>query len=109
MELQKHNNKSINRIGISRRMYHLGWKRWAKSREYILNDKSKSLTAEDISKITDTTEVSFTAPSVGTVLKIDTATGYLAEDGDDDTMEFEVVKVYNLADQQPAVKVMRIK
>ena len=74
-----------------------------------INAKSKSLTAEDISKITDTTEVSFTAPSVGTVLKIDTATGYLAEDGDDDTMQFEVVKVYNLADQQPAVKVMRIK
>lgn len=62
-----------------------------------------------VNALTDTKEVAFSAPSVGTILKIDTTTGYLAADGDDSTMEFEVVKVYNLADQQPAVKVMRVK
>lgn len=35
------------------------------------------------------------------------ATGYLATDGDG-TVKFEVVKVYTLADGQPAVKLMRI-
>lgn len=36
------------------------------------------------------------------------ATGYLAKDGDG-TIEFQVVKVYTMADGQPAVKLMRTK
>jgi hypothetical protein len=44
---------------------------------------------------------------VGNVLKIDSSTGYLKKGGDSD-IQFKVVKVYNLADGQEAVKIQRI-
>lgn len=45
------------------------------------------------------------------LLKVDAATGYLVSGGDvaTDDMVWEVVKIYTLADGQPAVKLMRIK
>jgi hypothetical protein len=43
----------------------------------------------------------------GDVLKIDSSTGYLKKGGDSD-IQFKVVKVYNLADGQEAVKIQRI-
>lgn len=48
---------------------------------------------------------------VGDLLKVDDATGFLVAGGnaDTDTMVWQVVKVYTLADGQPAVKLMRIK
>lgn len=45
---------------------------------------------------------------VGDTLGVN-ADGFLASDGDTTDMEWQVVKVYTLADGQPAVKVMRIK
>lgn len=46
---------------------------------------------------------------VGDKLKVDEATGYLVKGEGTEDMVWEVVKVYNLADMQPAVKIMRIK
>ena len=48
---------------------------------------------------------------VGNLLKVDDATGFLVAGGDvkTDAMVWQVVKVYTLADGQPAVKLMRIK
>ena len=47
----------------------------------------------------------------GDMLKVDAATGFLISGGDKDAddMVWQVVKVYTMADGQPAVKVMRIK
>lgn len=50
----------------------------------------------------------------GTVLKIDTTTGFLSVDGDDTTMEFEVIESFGgrkttMPDGQFGVKLMRIK
>lgn len=46
--------------------------------------------------------------NVGDKLKVDTATGYLVA-GEDDSMTWQVVKVYTMPDGQPGVKVQRIK
>ena len=48
---------------------------------------------------------------VGDLLKVDDATGFLVAGGNatTDAMVWQVVKVYTLADGQPAVKLMRIK
>lgn len=47
---------------------------------------------------------------VGDDLTVDTATGYLVKATDDSAdMVWQVVKVYTMADGQPAVKVMRTK
>lgn len=67
-----------------------------------------------VNALTDITEATYAMPAVGTILKIDTTTGYLAADGDDTTMEFQVIKPFagteaTMPDGQPAVKVMRIK
>ena len=44
------------------------------------------------------------------ILKVDTATGFLATEGADNSgMEWQVAKVYDLADGQKAVKIVRIK
>ena len=45
--------------------------------------------------------------SVGDLVKVD-ATGFIVP-GEDANFQLQVVKVYTLADGQPAVKVMRIK
>lgn len=45
--------------------------------------------------------------NVGDMLKVD-ATGYLVA-GEDDTMQWQVVKVYTMPDGQPGVKIMRVK
>lgn len=50
----------------------------------------------------------------GDLLKVDAATGYLVKETAEladstETMLWEVVKVYNMADLQPAVKIMRVK
>ena len=49
--------------------------------------------------------------TVGDLLKVDNSTGFLVAGGnaDTDAMVWQVVKVYTLADGQPAVKLMRIK
>lgn len=49
--------------------------------------------------------------SVGDLLKVDAATGFLVTGGDKsaDDMVWQVVKEYTMADGQPAVKIMRIK
>ena len=67
------------------------------------------LTKAQISAITDTTEASVTFPTVTTKLYVG-ANGYLTETqpASYDGPVFEVVKVYTLADSQPAVKLMRI-
>ena len=44
---------------------------------------------------------------VGTTLKVG-SNGYLVE-GTDNNMQWEVVKVYNMPDGQPAVKIVRVK
>jgi len=44
---------------------------------------------------------------VGDILKVN-AQGYLSKGGESE-MEWEVVKVYNMPDMQPAVKIMRVK
>jgi hypothetical protein len=47
----------------------------------------------------------------GDILHVDSTNGYLTTTGEPDegdTMRWQVVKVYTLADRQPAVKVMRI-
>ena len=44
---------------------------------------------------------------VGDILKVN-AQGYLSKEGTSE-MEWEVVKVYNMPDMQPAVKIMRVK
>lgn len=67
---------------------------------------------DKINALTDSTETPFTAPAIGTILKIN-ALGYLSETGTSDE-EFEVIKPFagtaaNLPDMQPAVKLMRIK
>ena len=46
--------------------------------------------------------------SVGETLKVDASTGYLVK-GSDDSMTWQVVKVYTMPDGQPAVKIQRIK
>ena len=66
-----------------------------------------TLTAAQISAITEFTEAGATMPTVGTNLYI-AANGYLSTTEAEGPV-FQVVKVYNLADTQPAVKVMRIK
>lgn len=53
------------------------------------------------------TETEMEDLEVGNVLKIDSSTGYLKKGGDSD-IQFKVVKVYNLADGQEAVKIQRI-
>lgn len=47
--------------------------------------------------------------SVGNVLKIDKATGYLSKSGDVNDQEWVVVKKYNMPDLQPGVKIQRVK
>ena len=49
--------------------------------------------------------------SVGDLLKVNETTGFLVAGGNADTddMVWQVVKVYTMADGQPAVKLMRIK
>ena len=49
--------------------------------------------------------------SVGDLLKVDNTTGFLIAGGNAETddMVWQVVKVYTMADGQPAVKLMRIK
>lgn len=47
--------------------------------------------------------------SVGDTLKVDEATGYLVKGTGSEDMVWEVAKVYNMADGQPAVKLVRIK
>lgn len=46
--------------------------------------------------------------AVGDKLMIDAATGYLKKGASDDGIQFQVVKVYTLADGQEAVKIQRI-
>ncbi len=56
------------------------------------------------------TEYAGISLSEGDLLKPDTATGYLVSGATmTDDMVWEVVKVYTMADGQPAVKLMRIK
>ena len=47
--------------------------------------------------------------SVGSVLKINKATGYLSTSGDVNDQEWVVVKKYNMPDLQPGVKIQRVK
>lgn len=47
--------------------------------------------------------------SVGSVLKINKATGYLSTSGDVTDQEWVVVKKYNMPDLQPGVKIQRVK
>ena len=56
-------------------------------------------------------DVTVTGPSlsVGTKLYVNASTGFLATSGDTNGPQFQVVKEYNLADMQPAVKIQRIK
>lgn len=46
---------------------------------------------------------------VGDNLKVDEATGYLVKGDGSEDMVWEVVKIYTMADGQPAVKIMRTK
>lgn len=67
--------------------------------------------ATTISALTDTTETTITIPTPGTVLKINSANGYLSTSGDSDE-EFTVIKPFagaeaTMPDGQPAVKLMR--
>lgn len=65
-----------------------------------------------INALTNESVVTVTMPAVGTVLYINKDNGYLTADASakaTDSPEFQVVKVYDLADGQDAVKVMRIK
>lgn len=48
------------------------------------------------------------ALEVGNMLKVDEATGYLVL-GEDENMQWQVVKVYTMPDGQPGVKIMRVK
>ena len=61
----------------------------------------------NVGDIYTTNCIAIEAPAVGNVLAPG-ADGYLTTAGDDATMKWEVVKVYTLADRQPAVKLMRI-
>ena len=42
------------------------------------------------------------------MLKVDEATGFLVL-GEDEKMQWQVVKVYTMPDGQPGVKIMRVK
>lgn len=46
--------------------------------------------------------------NVGDMLKVDEGTGFLVA-GEDEKMQWQVVKVYTMPDGQPAVKIMRVK
>ena len=54
-------------------------------------------------KVTGTSDV-----SLGDTLSTDSTTGYLKKEGGDETMKWQVVKIYTLPDGQAAVKLMRI-
>lgn len=51
----------------------------------------------------------FASLAVGNVLKIDSSDGYLSKSGDVADQEWTVVKVYNMPDLQPGVKIQRTK
>lgn len=68
-----------------------------------------SLTAAQIGAITENSEATITLPAQKAILGI-ANNGYLVTKPESYTgPEFQVVKVYTLADSQPAVKLMRIK
>lgn len=57
----------------------------------------------------DAKQASAVSLSVGTKLYVDDATGFLATSGDTNGPVFQVVKEYDLADKQAAVKIQRIQ
>lgn len=62
----------------------------------------------NVGDIYTTNTVNEASLAVGDELKVSTTNGYLAKTGDEQGPVFVVVKVYTLADGQPAVKLQRI-
>ena len=62
----------------------------------------------NVGDIYTTNTVNEASLAVGDELKVSTTNGYLAKTGDEAGPVFVVVKVYTLADGQPAVKLQRI-
>jgi hypothetical protein len=63
----------------------------------------------NVGDIFTTNAINVAAPTLGQVLEVG-SDGFLAAEatGSTETMKWQVVKIYTLADRQPAVKVMRI-
>lgn len=79
--------------------------------DIVDGDHPDGMTLAEINALTDSAVTTITIPAVGTELYVNPKNGYLttAKDASYVGPVMQVVKVYDLADGQDAVKVMRIK